>query len=269
MSDTNKLDEHSQRIVNVRMLMQDREKARKANDFGKSDQIRDKLAEKYGVVVKDQVGGPSGWKFKDGSTRKLNSGATIPEEAKKKRNREEDDNGSNKKSKSQSQSQGKESVGGRDHTRTDPPASKKKLKAKAIANESAAPETQKNKKLLETVLGSCSSSSTRNIQGVLIEDIKIGQGKLAESGKRCKMGYIGRLKSNGKTFDASANKPFQFRLGRSEVIRGWDIGVQGMREGGKRRLTIPPEKAYGRQGAPPTIPGNATLVFDVNVIEVK
>ena len=105
------LDEHSERIIKVRILMQDREKARKANDFGKSDQIRDKLLEKFGVIVKDQVGGPSGWKFKDGSTRKLSSGAIVPEEAKKKRNREEEDSGSSKKKKD-----------ARDHARADPTA---------------------------------------------------------------------------------------------------------------------------------------------------
>lgn len=254
------LDEHSERIIKVRILMQDREKARKTNDFGKSDQIRDKLLEKYGVIVKDQVGGPSGWKFKDGSTRKLSSGAIVPEEAKKKRNREEEDSGSSKKKKD-----------ARDHARADPTApgsSTKKSKKEKTTTTSSAPETQKNKKILESVVGP-SGGGVRNVQGIIIEEIKVGIGKIAESGKRCKMGYVGRLKSNGKMFDASGNKPFTFRLGRSEVIRGWDIGVEGMREGGKRRLTIPPEKAYGRQGAPPTIPGNATLVFEVSVIEVK
>ena len=248
-----KLDDHSQRIVAVRVLMKQREDARKGNDFGKSDQIRDRLGEKYGVIVKDQVGGPSGWKFKDGSTRKLATGAEIPEEAKKKRSREEDAvvSASGKKQKN-------------DRARDE--AGNKKVKGGKAAI--GAPETQKNKKVLEGILGP-SGPGIRTIQGVLIEDIKIGDGKYAESGKRCKMGYVGRLKSNGKMFDASGNKPFSFRLGRSEVIRGCDIGVNGMKEGGKRRLTIPPQLAYGKAGAPPTIPGQATLVFEVSLVEVK
>ncbi len=100
------------------------------------------------------------------------------------------------------------------------------------------------------------------------------------------MHYVGKLKSNGKVFDASTKKPFVFRLGKGEVIRGWDIGIashlthsliysltvslgiNGMMIGGKRVLTIPPEKAYGKSGAPPTIPPNATLVFDVTLLNI-
>ena len=271
-----KLDAHSQRIVEVRTIMREREAARKENNFGKSDKLRAVLLEKYGVEVKDQVGGPSGWKFKDGSTRKLMPGAVIPEQAKKqKRDREEDvaASGVEKKQKKES---------GRDHSRPreeEKNASKAKSKEIATASKkkakegekssAMAPELQKNKKMLEGVVGAVAPKGVQNIQGVLIEDLKIGTGRIAESGHKCTMGYVGRLKSNGKMFDASGNRPFTFRLGRSEVIRGWDIGVQGMREGGKRRLTCPPEKAYGRAGAPPTIPGNATLVFEVTLNQVK
>jgi len=266
-ADGAKLDAHSQRIVEVRTLMHERESARKENNFGKSDKLRAVLLEKYGVEVKDQVGGPSGWKFKDGSTRKLMSGAIIPEQAKKKRDRDEEQEATSAKKQKQ----------GRDHSR---PAEEEKKKMKTTPTEnsaaskkkpesSIAPELQKNKKALAAIVGASAPKGIQNIQGVLIEDLKIGSGKVAESGKKCTMGYVGRLKSNGKMFDASGNKPFSFRLGRSEVIQGWDIGVNGMREGGKRRLTIPPEKGYGRAGAPPTIPGNATLVFEVTLNEVK
>lgn len=260
-SETPDLDEHSQRIIQVRILMKTREEARKANDFGKSDMLRDKLSSSYGVIVKDQVGGPSGWKFKDGSTRKLASGAEIPEQAKKKRNREED-------SAPGSGSKKAKAADSRDRPRDEAGNKVKGGKSGTKSTKGDAPETLKNKKVLESVVGP-SGGGTKNIQGVLIEELKIGSGKMAESGKRCKMGYVGRLKSNGKMFDASGNKPFGFRLGRAEVIRGWDIGVNGMKEGGKRRLTIPPEKGYGRAGAPPTIPGNATLVFEVSLMEVK
>jgi len=104
------------------------------------------------------------------------------------------------------------------------------------------------------------------VGGVLIEEISTGKGKEAKSGNKVKMEYVGKLK-NGKVFDASRGRPFAFKIGRGEVIKGWDIGITGMKEGGKRRLTIPPQLAYGRQGAPPTIPPNATLIFDVTLLQ--
>ncbi|KAJ8953203.1 hypothetical protein NQ317_018345, partial [Molorchus minor] len=74
--------------------------------------------------------------------------------------------------------------------------------------------------------------------------------------------YEGRLKQNNKLFDsAKAGKGFNFRLGNSEVIKGWDVGVSGMKIGGKRRITCPPSMAYGPKGAPPEIPPNSTLVL--------
>lgn len=127
-------------------------------------------------------------------------------------------------------------------------------------------EAERNKAALKAVLGV--SGSVKNIQGVLVEDLNVGAGKKAEPGKKVKVYYSGKLKSTGKVFDASLQKPFAFKLGRSEVIKGWDLGVAGMLVGGKRRLTIPPEKAYGRVGAPPTIPPNSTLIFDVTLLDV-
>lgn len=112
------------------------------------------------------------------------------------------------------------------------------------------------------------TGTERKVQGVIIEDLKIGTGQTSKIGDRIKMHYVGKLKSNGKVFDSSVKKPFVFRLGRGEVIPGWEIGCQGMAIGGKRKLTIPPEKAYGRAGAPPTIPSNATLVFEVQLVDI-
>lgn len=251
------LDEHSKKICEVRVLMKDRETARKSNDFGKSDMLRDQLEDKHGVVIQDQKDGPSGWKFKDGSTKKLKAGASnIPEEASKARKKENPYEAGQEKS--------------RDRPRGEDGEKKKKKQKKTAEADEDGPEQKRNKKAMEALIGSSPAGrGARNIQGILIEDLIVGTGKEAESGKRIKMGYVGRLKSNNKMFDASGNRPFMFRLGRSEVIRGWDIGCAGMKEGGKRRLTIPPEKAYGRGGAPPTIPGNATLVFEVTLQEVK
>jgi FK506-binding nuclear protein len=107
----------------------------------------------------------------------------------------------------------------------------------------------------------------RNVQGILIKDVVIGQGAEAHRGRRVTVHYVGKLK-NGKVFDSS-KKPFQFGLGVGEVIAGWDIGVNGMKVGGKRNLIVPPQMAYGKAGAPPTIPSNATLVFDVQLLSVK
>lgn len=105
--------------------------------------------------------------------------------------------------------------------------------------------------------------------GVIIEDVKIGTGPQAKSGNRLGMRYVGRLQ-NGKQFDANTKgKPFSFKLGKGEVIGGWDQGLRGMQVGGERRLIVPPKQAYGARGAPPDIPGNATLVFDVKLVEIK
>lgn len=102
--------------------------------------------------------------------------------------------------------------------------------------------------------------------GLIIEDVKIGNGDVAKSGKRVGMRYIGKL-TNGKVFDKNVSgRPFNFLLGRGEVIKGWDIGVAGMKVGGERKLTIPAPLAYGKQGAPPDIPRNATLVFEVSCL---
>jgi len=105
--------------------------------------------------------------------------------------------------------------------------------------------------------------------GIVIEDVKIGTGPKAKPGKKIGMRYIGRLQS-GKVFDTNVKgKPFYFNLGKGEVIKGWDIGIAGMQLGGERKLTIPAPLAYGSQGAPPDIPKNVTLEFEVKLINIK
>ncbi|MGH2748430.1 MAG: FKBP-type peptidyl-prolyl cis-trans isomerase [Actinomycetota bacterium] len=102
-----------------------------------------------------------------------------------------------------------------------------------------------------------------------MEDVECGDGETAESGDTITVHYVGTLES-GEQFDSSRDRgePFPFRLGAGDVIPGWDEGLVGMQVGGVRRLTIPPDLAYGETGFPPDIPPNATLVFEVELLEV-
>ena len=102
-----------------------------------------------------------------------------------------------------------------------------------------------------------------------IEELQVGTGAEAKSGQSVSVHYTGTL-TNGKKFDSSRdrNEPFDFQLGAGMVIKGWDQGVAGMKVGGRRKLTIPPELGYGAGGYPPVIPPNSTLIFDVELIEV-
>jgi FKBP-type peptidyl-prolyl cis-trans isomerase len=101
-------------------------------------------------------------------------------------------------------------------------------------------------------------------------EIKKGTGAPAQAGKEVSVNYTGWL-TNGKEFDSSLNsgEPIKFTLGVGQVIKGWDEGIAGMKVGGKRQLRIPPGLGYGTRGAPPAIPPNATLVFDVELMAVK
>uniref|UniRef100_D3TRT7 FK506-binding protein n=1 Tax=Glossina morsitans morsitans TaxID=37546 RepID=D3TRT7_GLOMM len=102
--------------------------------------------------------------------------------------------------------------------------------------------------------------------GVKIVDLRTGNGPETKVGKRNQVYYEGRLLSNNKVFDSmKSGTGFKFTLGRGEVIKGWDIGIVGMKVGGKRRITCPPQMAYGSRGSPPTIPPNSTLVFEVEL----
>ena len=105
--------------------------------------------------------------------------------------------------------------------------------------------------------------------GLIIEDVTVGQGAAAAAGQKVTVHYTGWL-TNGTKFDSSKdrNDPFVFPLGGGRVIKGWDEGVQGMKVGGKRKLTIPPALGYGARGAGSVIPPNATLVFEVELLGV-
>lgn len=103
-----------------------------------------------------------------------------------------------------------------------------------------------------------------------IEELKVGSGTEATAGKTVSVHYVGTL-TTGSKFDSSRDRgePFEFRLGAGMVIKGWDQGVAGMKIGGLRKLTIPPELGYGARGFPPVIPPNSTLVFEVELLGVR
>ena len=103
--------------------------------------------------------------------------------------------------------------------------------------------------------------------GLIIEELKVGNGAEAAAGQHVSVHYTGWL-TDGTKFDSSKDRddPFSFMLGAGHVIRGWDEGVAGMKVGGTRKLTIPPELGYGARGAGGVIPPNATLVFEVELL---
>jgi FKBP-type peptidyl-prolyl cis-trans isomerase FkpA len=106
--------------------------------------------------------------------------------------------------------------------------------------------------------------------GLQVEDLRPGTGVEARAGNSVTVHYVGTL-TNGSKFDSSRDRGqgFTFKLGAGQVIKGWDQGVAGMKVGQLRKLTIPPELAYGTRGFPPVIPPDSTLVFEVELLDVK
>ena len=103
-----------------------------------------------------------------------------------------------------------------------------------------------------------------------IQDLKVGSGLEAKEGSEVTVNYTGKLE-NGTKFDSSydSGQPYSFTLGAGQVIEGWERGILGMKVGGERKLTIPPQMAYGASGIPNVIPPNATLIFEIELLEVK
>ena len=132
------------------------------------------------------------------------------------------------------------------------------------------------KSLLAALLVLSVAAGTALAAGLVKTDTVVGKGKEAASGRTVEVHYTGWLhdeaakNKRGKQFDSSVGRgPFSFPLGAGRVIKGWDEGVAGMKVGGKRTLVIPPELGYGSRGAGGVIPPNATLVFDVELLDVK
>jgi FKBP-type peptidyl-prolyl cis-trans isomerase FkpA len=124
--------------------------------------------------------------------------------------------------------------------------------------------------LTPTLLQGATMPQKTTASGLQYEDIKVGEGDVASAGQTVAVHYTGWL-TNGKKFDSSKDRgqPFEFPLGGGRVIKGWDEGVQGMKVGGVRKLTIPPNLAYGSRGAGGVIPADATLVFEVELLKIR
>ncbi|THV02367.1 hypothetical protein K435DRAFT_717168 [Dendrothele bispora CBS 962.96] len=149
------------------------------------------------------------------------------------------------------------------------PASKAEKKNKKQKLEEKSAEEKSEKKEKEKGDKKEKGGAEKQLAGGLkIKDSKVGTGPMAKKGQTISMRYIGKLQ-NGKVFDQNIKgKPFKFRLGAGEVIRGWDEGIVGMQAGGERVLTVPAPMGYGKRGSGP-IPPNATLIFEVKCIEIK
>ncbi|MFO0737184.1 MAG: FKBP-type peptidyl-prolyl cis-trans isomerase [Labilithrix sp.] len=131
-------------------------------------------------------------------------------------------------------------------------------------------KNEKKKKDKEEKPAEPAASANPNAK-LVTEDLVVGSGETAESGDTLSMKYAGTL-LDGTEFDSTAkhgDQPFKFQIGAGRVIKGWDQGIVGMKVGGKRKLTIPPELGYGARGAGDKIPPNSTLVFNVELVGVE
>src|SRR5579872_6855981 len=140
----------------------------------------------------------------------------------------------------------------------------------ALAFTAAALAQATTKKVNTSAPTKVTTEGIKTPSGLEYWDIRVGTGDVAKEGSHVRVHYTGLL-TNGKKFDSSvdAGKPFDFRIGNGEVIKGWEEGVTGMKVGGKRQLRIPPELAYGKEGYPGAIPANATLIFDIQLLGVQ
>jgi FKBP-type peptidyl-prolyl cis-trans isomerase FkpA len=130
-------------------------------------------------------------------------------------------------------------------------------------------DSEKPKKVVKKKAPKKKASET-TVTELQKKDLKVGKGPAAKDGDLLEVNYVGTL-TDGKKFDSSYDRKqtFKFRLGKDAVIQGWHKGLVGMKKGGKRRLTIPPDLGYGAAGAGGVIPGNAVLIFEVELVDIN
>lgn len=138
-----------------------------------------------------------------------------------------------------------------------------------MSNKNTSTSLSTNTKTQDETAASSSADASASA-ALEIEDMKVGTGKEVKSGDTVKIHYSGTL-TTGQKFDSSydRNQPFETQIGVGQVIKGWDLGVVGMKVGGKRKLTIGPDLAYGSRGAGNLIPPDATLIFELELLDVK
>ncbi|XP_057373736.1 46 kDa FK506-binding nuclear protein-like isoform X2 [Daphnia carinata] len=203
--------------------------------------------------------------------------ATLQAKAVKRPQPEKTNGKSQKKAKVEVEEEEDEEEAEEEEESKQPPAKQlskkqKKMQKKAQQQQQqspkpAAPQPEKKKEDKQPKVEAPKSPAKKTLPGgLIIEDVKTGNGPESKKGDKVAVYYCGKLAKNGKQFDQSNKGPgFKFELGKGQVIKGWDLGVAGMKVGGKRKLTIPASLAYGAGGAPPQIPPNSTLVFDVEL----
>lgn len=147
---------------------------------------------------------------------------------------------------------------------------KQQPQQQAAQKKAAEPQAKQQPAQKPAAKASAPEESAKTLpNGLIIEDLKKGNGKPVKAGQKVSVAYVGKLK-NGKVFDScNENKPFKFTLGRQQVIKGWDLGLEGMSVGGKRKLVIPAALAYGSKSPGAGIPPNAELTFEVSLVNAN
>jgi len=140
----------------------------------------------------------------------------------------------------------------------------------ARKNETVSNANLNNTLATPTLTSTPTLSESNQPQNLQVQDLKVGTGVAAKAGQVITVNYVGTL-ADGTKFDSSYDRkqPFSFILGGGMVIKGWDMGLIGMKVGGKRKLIIPPDLAYGQEGRPPVIPANSILIFEVELLAVQ